>query len=424
MIERHIYHSILKGLKIFPSILITGARQVGKSTLAKMLSQGDWPASYYSLDDPIIMDLAQRDPDGFVHRSTKPMVIDEIQKVPDLMRALKRNIDLERKNGQFLLTGSANIMTLKTVSESLAGRIGLYQLNPFSWAELEKKPITNIIDRLFTEDNPQKILSQLYSKSPTNYMEKLKERVLIGGYPEPCLNIPKNNIFLWFENYRQTYINRDIRDIANIEYAHHFYRLLNILAYRSGQLINFADISRDLDLPLSTLRRYVTMLEQTYQIQMLYPYYINIGKRLVKTPKIYITDTGMLNYLNNFSTWDDIERSGKLGSIIETWAANEITKLISISNRKANTYFMRLYTGQEIDFILEIGTNIIAIEVKWTQKISGQEIDKMRNLINFLDDRLKIAIMLYPGLDYIDLSPKLSLIPFNLFFGTDLAEKN
>lgn len=245
--------------------------------------------------------------------------------------------------------------------------------------------------------------------------------MLIGGYPEPSLNIQKNNIFLWFENYRQTYINRDVRDLANIEYVHHFYRLLNILAYRSGQLINYADISRDLELPLSTLRRYVTMLEQTYQIQILYPYYINIGKRLVKTPKIYITDTGMLNYLNNFSTWDDIERSGKLGSIIETWAANEITKLISISYRKANVYFIRLYTGQEIDFILEIGTNIIAIEVKWTQKISGQEIDKMRNLVNFLDDRLKIAIILYPGLEYINLGSKLCLMPFSFFFGTDFV---
>jgi len=113
MIEQHIYHSILNGLKIFPSILITGARQVGKSTLAKMLAQGDWPASYYSLDDPIIMDLAQRDPDGFVQRSTKPMVIDEIQKVPDLMRALKRNIDLDRKNGQFLLTDCSQRKTPK-----------------------------------------------------------------------------------------------------------------------------------------------------------------------------------------------------------------------------------------------------------------------------------------------------------------------
>jgi hypothetical protein len=421
MIERHIYHSILNGLKVFPSILITGARQVGKSTLAKMLSQGDWPASYYSLDDPIIMDLAQRDPDGFVHRSTKPMVIDEIQKVPDLMRALKRNIDLDRKNGQFLLTGSANIMTLKTVSESLAGRIGLYQLNPFSWAELEKKPATNIIDRLFTEKDPKKVLNQLFNRSSTDYIERLMERVLIGGYPEPCLNISRENLPLWFENYRETYINRDIRDLANIEYIHHFYRLLNILAYRSGQLINYADISRDLELPLSTLRRYATMLEQTYQIQILYPYYINIGKRLVKTPKIYITDTGMLNHLNNFSTWDDIERSGKLGSVVETWAANEITKLISVSHRKAHIYFIRLYTGQEIDFILESGINIVAIEVKWAQKISGQEIDKMRNLVDFFGDRLKVAIILYPGLDYIDLGSKLCLIPFSFFYGLDFT---
>jgi len=137
------------------------------------------------------------------------------------------------------------------------------------------------------------------------------------------------------------------------------------------------------------------MLEQTYQIQILYPYYINIGKRLVKTPKIYITDTGMLNHLNNFSTWDDIERSGKLGSVVETWAANEITKLISVSHRKAHIYFIRLYTGQEID--------------------------KMRNLVNFLDDRLKVAIILYPGLDYIDLGSKLCLIPFSFFFGIDFT---
>jgi predicted AAA+ superfamily ATPase len=130
-----------------------------------MLTREDWPATYHTLDDPIIMDLAQRDPDGFIYRSAKPMIIDEIQKVPDLMRALKRNIDLDRKNGQFLLTGSANIMTLKTVSESLAERIGLYQLNPFSWAELEKKPATDITDTLFAEDNPQKTLSKLYRKT-------------------------------------------------------------------------------------------------------------------------------------------------------------------------------------------------------------------------------------------------------------------
>jgi predicted AAA+ superfamily ATPase len=420
MIRRHLYEIILESLQDFPVVLLTGARQVGKSTLAQALPSERWPAAYLSLDDRTILDAALRDPDGLVTGTPPPVIIDEVQRAPDLLRAIKRVVDRDHKPGQFLLTGSVNLMTLKTVSESLAGRVVLHELHPFSWSEWAgREPPTSILRGLFECENSKDILLRLPRSSVADCREGIKERILAGGYPRPTLMKSARSRTRWFEGYRQTYLERDLRDMANLEHLPDFNRLLILSALRSGQLINYSDLSRDLGLPFTTLRRYMGLLELSYQVFLVRPYFANVGKRMVKTPKLYFGDTGMACHLAVVENWSVLERQGRTGALVETWVAGELRKLLSLYDHRMQLMFWRTHTGQEVDFLIERGEELAAIEVKWSQQIVERDLAGLHSCSRDLGKRIRLSLVLYPGNNVFAFDARTIAIPMSVFFGIE-----
>ena len=417
MIRRYLQDLILESLKHFPVVLLTGARQVGKSTFAQGLIHASWSAAYFTLDDRATLDAALRDADGFVSGLPMPAVIDEIQKAPDLLRAIKRSVDRDRKPGQYFLTGSANIMTLSTVSESLAGRIALHTLHPFCWPEFLEKPLPMILKDLFGGVDSRKLLKKYPGPSPKDYQPRLIARVLQGGYPPATLMESDQAREQWFSSYRQTYLERDLLNIKSIENLPDFNRLLSLVALRTGRLLNLSDLSRETGLPFTTLRRYMNLLEVTYQISLIRPYFTHLGKRLVKTPKLFFSDTGMAAHLIGINEWKVMENQGHAGPMIETWVAGELSKILPVLDYRFKLYFWRTQTGQEVDFLIERAGKVVAIEVKWGHRIGESDIKHLHRLAEDLKEKLLFSVVLYSGVESVPLGPKTVAIPFPVFFG-------
>ncbi len=417
MIRRYLQDPVLESLKHFPVVLLTGARQVGKSTLAQTLIKASWDATYFTLDDRTTLDATLRDPDGFVNGLPMPAVIDEVQKAPDLLRAIKRGVDQDRRPGQYLLTGSANIMTLSTVSESLAGRIALHTLHPFCWPEFLEKPEPMILKDLFGGIDSKKLLKNYSRPSLKDYKPRLIERMLKGGYPTPVLMESDQAREQWFSSYRQTYLERDLLNIKSIENLPDFNRLLSLVALRTGRLLNLSDLSRETGLPFTTLRRYMNLLEVTYQISLIRPYFTHLGKRLVKTPKLYFNDTGMAAHLMGVNEWKVLENRGHSGPMVETWVACELVKLMPVLDHRLRLYFWRTQTGQEVDFLVERAGEMVAIEVKWGHRVDESDIKHLNRLAEDFKERLLYSIILYSGVETVPLGAKTVAMPFPVFFG-------
>ena len=418
MIRRYLQDPILESLKHFPVVLLTGARQVGKSTLAQALIEAKWKATYFTLDDRTVLDAALRDPDGFVNGLPVPAVIDEVQKAPDLLRAIKRSVDQNRKPGQYLLTGSANIMTLSAVSESLAGRIALHTLHPFCWPEFLGKPEPMILKDLFGGIDSKQLLRKYPPTSQKDYKPPLIERILKGGYPPAVLMESDQAREQWFSSYRQTYLERDLLNIKSVENLPDFNRLLSLAALRTGRLLNLSDLSREARLPFTTLRRYMNLLEVTYQISLIRPYFTHLGKRLVKTPKLYFNDTGMAAHLIGINEWKALENQGHSGPMVETWVACELTKLMPVLDHRFRLYFWRTQGGQEVDFLIERAGKLVAIEVKWGHRIDESDIRNLDRLSQDLKQKLLFSVILYSGVEAVPYGPKMIAMPFPVFFGT------
>jgi hypothetical protein len=419
MIRRYLHDDILSSLKHFPAVLLTGARQVGKSTLAQQLIGSSWNAKYLTLDDRVILDAALRDPDGFIADASTPVVIDEVQRAPDLLRAIKRTIDRKRTPGQYLLTGSANLMTLPKVSETLAGRIALHNLYPFCWPELMEKPKPVILTHLFKTTSAKEFIKYFSSSSGNDHKKEIIQRILSGGYPPVVLMNSARAQQQWFSAYLQTYLERDLLNIKAIENIPDFNRLLSIAAFRTGGLLNLSDLSRETGLPFSTLRRYMNLLEVTYQLFLLRPYFAHGVKRLVKTPKLYLTDTGMSSHLRGVEEWSLLEHQKQAGSLVETWVATELLKLMSVEDPRLHLYFWRTRTGQEVDFLLERGEKLVAIEVKWSQNIEDKDIAGLKRCADELSGKLNFSIILYSGTEIVPCAPRIVAVPFPVFFGID-----
>jgi len=419
MIRRHLQQRILESLRHFPVVLLTGARQVGKSTLVQTLAPSDWPARYVTLDDRTVLDAALRDPDGFIAGIPTPVTLDEVQRAPDLLRAIKLAVDRNRTPGQYLLTGSANLLTLKTVSESLAGRIVLHELLPFSWAELTRADPPTTFRNLFETRDAKALLSRWSHKAPLRRRREIEGLILAGGFPTPALLTSPVTRQEWFAAYRQTYIERDVRDLAAIAHLPDFSRLLALLALRTGQILNSSDLSRDVGLPFTTLRRYMNLLELTYQLFLLRPFFANVGKRLVKTPKLYLADSGMTCHLAAADTWAVLERQGRTGAMVETWAMSELRKLLAATGPGIGMWYWRPHAGREVDFLLERGEALVAVEVKWSQRISEADVAGLRQVARDLKGRVRLGILLYPGTDALALDAHTVAVPFSIFFGVD-----
>ena len=414
MLKRHLQHLVERSLADFPVALITGARQVGKSTLAQALITQDWRAAYLTLDDRTVLDAALNDPEVFLAANPTPLVIDEVQRAPDLLRAIKRWVDRARKSGQFLLTGSANLMTLRTVSESLAGRVALHHLFPFSWAERLGRGVPSFLEELFDVDDARTLLKRWRRRDRP--ATDLADAILRGGYPPASLMRSAGSRRRWFDSYRQTYLERDLRDLANIQYLTDFGRLLVLAAIRTGQTVNVAAFSRELGLSQMTLKRYLDLLVLTYQVSMVPAYHVNVGLRLVKTPKLYVTDTGLACHLSGAKDWATLERQGRVGALVETWVANELDKWIACQEDDYRLYFWRTHTGQEVDFLLTRGEEMVALEVKATTQVERGDLAGIEACERALGDRIRFSVVLYRGQQVLGLGPRRLAVPLETAF--------
>ena len=398
-IKRAIADEIKEYMKSFPVLLISGARQVGKSTLALNL---DIP-NYITLDDINIYESARNDPKGFIEHCKKLIVIDEVQRVPILLLAIKEFVDKDRTNGQFVLTGSANLKGFKDISDSLAGRIGIVELYPLSQKELSHSD-ENLIDILSGD------ISHLALKKYDN--EGLSEKIINGGYPEITKISSEKSKYLWFSSYIRTYIESDAKEIGNIRNMDKFITMYRLCMLRSDNIFNKNELCLESGLDNKTFDSYFSVLEHTYQIQKLQPYFNNALKRLIKTPKIFATDTGVLAHLLQISSAQELANSPYKGAIYETFVFDELLKANTSSKKRANIYYYRTSDQKEIDFILEISGKLIAIEVKSSKTISKDDFKHIYHLKENLQSKFDKGIVFYAGDTAMKLDDDMFALPF------------
>ncbi len=399
MISRIQQRSILEALDIFPVVLLTGARQVGKSTLAMGL---EYP--YVTLDNISRYDSAKFDPRRFVQELPRPVVIDEIQKVPELLPAIKEEVDRNRINGSFLLTGSANLLAFQQIADSLAGRMAILQLWPLTCGEICQNAAHDPLEILFSAD--------WAAKFPLK-KDDLLSRIVEGGYPEIQKISTEHGRYLWFSSYVSTYIERDVRDIGQLRQMDRFIHLVNILASRSATLLNKAELSRTAGIEQKTLANYLGLLERVYQVGQLLPYSANLGKRFTRASKIYFTDSGVLCHMLDINSAAELKQSSYYRAVIETYVYSELLKGLSYADRPMGLYHYRTTDRREIDFIVQRGDELVAVEVKAAHTVTRRDFVHIEDLHRRIPG-LKYGIVLYQGSEVIPFGGNFA-VPITIF---------
>jgi len=406
MYKRSAENILKEALKISPSVLLSGARQVGKSTLCLSLDN-----AYRVFDNLTQREAALHDPIGYIASLPKPITLDEIQKVPEVLEGIKIDIDKNRVNGNFLLTGSANVLDMKKAKDTLAGRIIEIPMWPLSQKEVHNKAEENIIDILFTKGVDG------FKSSKISY-ENILTSVVNGGYPEVLKIDSARGKSLWFNSYISTYVERDIRDVGELRDISSFIRFYNIIAPRSCGLLNKSDLASDANLSEPTINNYLSMLEMIYQISLLQPYSSNISKRFIKSQKLFMTDSGIYCHLLGINNANELINSTHKGDVIETFVYSELLKHVGYSETLPKLYHYRTNDKKEIDFIVKKGDKILAIEVKSSQTI---KIDAFKHIIDFQNKSSQniLGIVFYGGDDILsfgDAQQQRYALPLNLFF--------
>ena len=383
MINRTILKDLQEALAVFPVVLLCGARQVGKSTLVLSLCE-----HYITLDDITQLDGARADPKRFIQDLPRPIVIDEIQKAPELLPAIKEEVDRKRKNGDFLLTGSANLLGYKKVTESLAGRMGVMELLPLSCREMANRADANLADDLFSAEWPN-------NKTPQSG-NLLLDSLLQGGYPELQRIHTQRGRNLWFSSYVSTYIERDVRDIGELRHIDRFIHLLNILAPRSATLLNKAELSRTAGIEQKTLTNYLSLLEMVFQIKRIQPYSTNLGKRFVKSPKLFFTDSGVLCHLLGLNSKEILRNSSYYGAILETFVFTELLKAVQYSESPTRLWHYRTSDQHEIDLLIERDGKVIPVEIKAAKTVRKKDFKHIEDLQS-RNSTVKNGVIFYQG---------------------------
>tara|TARA_B100001179_G_scaffold185936_1_gene141783 strand:+ start:59 stop:1300 length:1242 start_codon:yes stop_codon:yes gene_type:complete len=404
-IKRHTRDRLLEALNVSPVVFLNGPRQAGKSTLVQSIAQKDYPAEYVTFDSTTQMAAAASSPESYLRERKGALIIDEVQLVPEIFRALKVVVDelrLEhpKLKGRFLLTGSANIMALPKLSDPLVGRMSVLTLYPLAASEALGGN-GNFIERLFNKDF-----------EADSAKHKLAEIIRLATYPE-ISGSEKLERTTWFDGYLTTILQRDVRALAEIEKLSTLPNLLRILANRAGGLVNDADIARDAGLNPVTSRNYKTLLKMLFLTFELAPWSRNIGKRLVKSPKGYMSDTLLLCHLMQYELSDlEKNRPELFGHILENFVATELLKLMTFQNDKMDVYHFRTSDNKEVDFVLEKSNGqLAAIEVKQRDSVSKADFKGLEELQRLAGQDFICGIVLYRGRDVVPFGQNLWAVP-------------
>ena len=399
-IERSLEPVLRRGASEFPAVVLTGPRQSGKTTLLRRLF--GMHCRYVSLDLPDIRASALQDPRGFLEMHRPPVIFDEVQYASDLLPYIKERIDADRsRKGQYLLTASQNLLLSEKVTESLAGRTAVLRLLPLSRREAEGRPQLSL---------PWERKVGSSSKSSRAFGKVWKD-FLRGWYPELATQ-PSRDVPLWYAGYVQTYLERDVRMLRQVGDLVQYQNFLRVLAARSAQLLSLTDIARDLGVAVNTVKAWLSVLEATHQVMVLRPYFANVGKRLVKTPKVYFTDVGTLCHLAGLKDPEHAASGPMGGAIMETAVLSEIVKTLTHRGLDPRVYYWRTMVGTEVDFMVETAGKLVPIEVK----LSATPRPAMANTIRRFQSDLAGAAMpgyvVHPGDLRLPLGPKVTALPF------------
>ena len=399
---RHLAPRLREALGDTPAVLIHGPRQSGKTTLARAVGE---PRGYryVSFDDEAILAAARHDPVGFVSRLPAKTILDEVQRVPEIFTSLKAVIDERRVAGRFILTGSANVLLIPRLAESLAGRMGLMRLHPLAQCEIGRTP-SRFIDTLFAGRFKTGIRERLGSG--------LAERIVVGGYPAALARRAEARRGAWYRDYVETQIQRDVRDLSRIHSLNALPRLLTLAASHTATLINVADLSAPFELTRQTIHDHVTLLERVFLLERLPAWHTNRLSRLVKRPKLHMGDTGVACALLGLDAAAlDADRA-TLGPMLETFVFQELRRQASWRPTPVDFFHFRDRDDFEVDLVLEQGRTAVAgVEVKAAATVSDGDLRGLRKLRDAAGSHFAAGVVLYDGSATISFGDALHAVP-------------
>ena len=385
-----------------PVVVLTGMRQVGKSTLlqSEPALQG---RRFVTLDDYTYLQTAMDNPDALLADGTD-VTIDEAQRCPELLVAVKKNVDRKKRAGRYLISGSANFSLLKNVSESLAGRSIYLTMSPFSRREIGCR--TEAVPFLMHFLVPKRPLDPKGVPDPIPF--DIND-VVVGGMPEVCLN-PSLDRQLWFRGFEQTYLERDIRDLAQVADRLRFRNLLQLAALRTGQLLNISELGRDAGLNAMTASRYLSVMETSFVVRKLEPYLKNPASRIIKSPKLFMSDSGLACYLSGVYDLSPATNEPRRGALLETYVAQNLCAILDAHLPEARLYFWNIQGRYEVDFVIEFGKSLLAVEVKAASRWEDRDLNGLRAFME-QHPRCKQGILAYSGEKVAEISPTIWAVP-------------
>ena len=396
-IQRMLEKSINKLSKQFKVLLVTGARQVGKSTLLKHC---DSDRNYVTLDDYKAREMALNDPELFLQRYKTPLIIDEIQFSPSLLSYIKIRVDNSDEKGQYWLTGSQQFHMMKNVTESLAGRVAIIDLKGLSLKELDNLEQVPFLPTA-------EYIEEMRKTSKSHDLTDIYEIIWKGAYPELNSN-PETDWETFYKSYLRTYIERDIKDLNAVKNEMDFLKFLRILASRTGQMLDYTDISKEVGVSSPTIKSWVSILVSSNIVYLLQPYYTNLGNRIVKTPKIYFLDTGLCSYLTNWDNPQVLESGAMSGAIFETFVVSEIIKSYTHNAKEPNIYYYRDKEKKEIDLIIEKNGKLFPIEIK---KATNPDKKAIKNFSVIPDDIIGEGVVICLANEDYPITKNINTIP-------------
>lgn len=396
-----------ESLQDTPVVLIHGARQCGKTTLAQAVGS-ELGYHYISFDDTNQLQAAKTDPIGFIQSLPELSILDEIQRVPELFTAIKANVDQNRKPGRFILTGSANVLLLPQLSDSLAGRMEIIHLRPLAQIEIARQK-NNFLQSLFSANFG-------VSANKNNYIrfgESLADMIAKGGYPAAIARATEKRRSAWYRDYISTIIQRDVQDIANIRNLDILPKLLSLAASQTARLFNSTDLASPFSLSRPTIREYLAVLEQIFLIEQLQPWHNNLLSRLIKTPKMHMTDTGLacaLLGINSNALWQD---KTLLGQLLETFIYQELRKHADWYDEGVKFFHFRNKDKVEVDIIIEQGRKLAGIEIKAAATVTQADFKGLNKLKDACGEQFSAGVVFYDGENILPFGDKLFAVPIS-----------
>ena len=397
-LPRLVVPSLVERLGVMPAVVVTGARQTGKSTLVQELIPGS--RRFFSLDDLDALDLARRNP-GELLAGAGPVTIDEVQKAPDLLQEVKRAVDQDLRPGRFLLTGSANLLLMGQISESLAGRASYLTLWPMTHREQQGAGRGGIWEELLQSDSED--WPDLLAAGPDDPQD-WRQLARRGGFPRPALRLgAASERDIWFDDYVRTYLERDLSDISSVAALPDFRRLMRMTCLRIGQLVNQTELGRDAALSQPTVHRYLNLLETSYMLVRVPAYAVNRTKRLIKSPKLYWADTGLALFLAG---------GQPQGAHLENIVLNSLLAWRDARPGPVDIFYWRTASGEEVDFVIEAGDDLLPVEVKSSARPRLRDGEHIRTFRSEYGEQARDGLVLHDGREVKWLTPNVLAAPW------------